>query len=224
MYQESENLLKVENVAVFRSDLPLFETIDFQLRSGEALQISGTNGSGKTSLLRCLCGLSSRYSGEIYWNGELVSSNAHQIHSQVLYLGHALGLKPRLTVGQNLSFYQGLRFDADQLSIEKALKALKIERYLDEQVANLSAGQKRRVTLARIISEPVKLWILDEPMVALDTEGQAWLETASNQHLINGGIIILTSHQPLKGIDNLSSLELQPADLKRFYKQLGEQE
>ncbi|MEP1740373.1 MAG: cytochrome c biogenesis heme-transporting ATPase CcmA [Kangiellaceae bacterium] len=224
MYQESENLLKIENLAVFRSDLPLFETIDFQLISGEALQISGTNGSGKTSLLRCLCGLSSRYSGSIYWNGKLISSNTHDIHKQILYLGHALGLKPRLTVNQNLSFYQQLRFDADQPNIHRALKALKIENYLDEQVANLSAGQKRRVALARIISEPVKLWILDEPMVALDTDGQAWLEEVCNQHLSKGGLIILTSHQPLKGIDNLTSLTLQPADLNAFYKRLGEQE
>jgi heme exporter protein A len=224
LYQESENLLKIENLAVFRSDLPLFETIDFQLISGEALQISGTNGSGKTSLLRCLCGLSSRYSGSIYWNGKLISSNTHDIHKQILYLGHALGLKPRLTVNQNLSFYQQLRFDAEQPSIHRALKALKIENYLDEQVANLSAGQKRRVALARIISEPVKLWILDEPMVALDTDGQAWLEEVCNQHLSKGGLIILTSHQPLKGIDNLTSLTLQPADLNAFYKRLGEQE
>ncbi len=224
MYQESENLLKIENLAVFRSDLPLFETINFQLRSGEALQISGTNGAGKTSLLRCLCGLSSRYSGEIRWNDELVGLNSSSIHQQLLYLGHGLGLKPKLTVHQNLSFYQELRFEADQSSINDALTALKIHQYLDEQVANLSAGQKRRVTLARIISEPVKLWILDEPMVALDTEGQSWLEEVCNRHLKNGGMMILTSHQPLTGINNLTSLELQASDLEAYYRQLGEQE
>jgi heme exporter protein A len=222
LYQESENLLKIENLTVFRSDLPLFDTITTQLKSGQALQVSGSNGSGKTSLLRCLCGLSSRYTGEILWNNKAVGAINHEFYQQLLYLGHDLGLKPRLTVKQNLTFYQSLRFKSNPNAIIQALQALKIERYLDEQVANLSAGQKRRVTLARIISEPVKVWILDEPMVALDLDGQAWLESVCNAHLASGGLIVLTSHQPLTGLNNLSSLQLQPADLKAFYQKMGE--
>ena len=222
MYQETENLLKIVDLAVFRAELPLFEAISFELKSGEALQISGTNGAGKTSLLRCLCGLSSRYSGQIHWNGREVDANNRELQQQLLYLGHSLGLKPRLTVNQNLTFYQSLRFPPDQASIAEALQALKITNYLDEPVDNLSAGQKRRVTLARIVSEPVSLWILDEPMVALDIDGQKWLEKVCNRHLASGGTIILTSHQPLKGIDNLTSLELQPADLQAFYRKIGE--
>ncbi len=220
MYQKAENLLKIENVAVFRSDLPLFDAISFQLGSGQAIQISGTNGAGKTSLLRCLCGLSTRFTGDILWNGQAVSSDSASIQRQLLYLGHGLGLKAKLTVNQNLAFYQKLRFDQDQAAINQALSALKIAQYADEPVANLSAGQKRRVSLARIISEPVKLWILDEPMVALDIEGQAWLEAVCNQHLAAGGLLITTSHQPLKGINNLTALELKPADLNVFYQQM----
>ncbi|MBV1908557.1 MAG: cytochrome c biogenesis heme-transporting ATPase CcmA [Kangiellaceae bacterium] len=224
MYQQTDNILKIKNLAVFRSELPLFESIDFELRAGNAIQISGTNGAGKTSLLRCLCGLSSRHEGEILWNGRSIDKNKEDYLDQLLYLGHSLGLKPKLTVQQNLRFYQGLRFVQDDDSILEALTALKIAQYLDEMVGNLSAGQKRRVALARVVCEPVKLWILDEPMVALDTEGQKWLERVCNSHLDTGGMILLTSHQKLEGINNLTELTLQIACLASHYEQLKDNE
>ena len=208
---------------MFRSELPLFTPVDFELKSGEAIQISGTNGSGKTSLLRCLCGLSSRHQGVISWNGQSIQSNSEYYYRELLYLGHALGLKPKLTVHQNLAFYQSLRFANDEQSILRALKALKIDSFLDEMVGNLSAGQKRRVALARVVCEPVKLWILDEPMVALDIDGQKWLEETCNQHLTQGGLIILTSHQAITGIDNLRMLNLIEADLEAHYQMLGDE-
>ncbi len=212
-----DNQLKVENLTVFRSDLPLFEPVNFTLSAGEAIQISGTNGSGKTSLLRCLSGLSHRHEGLICWNGANIDTSQKDFYSHLLYIGHALGLKPKLTVEQNLSFYQKLRFSFDNDIILSALEQLSIGAYHDEFVSNLSAGQKRRVALARIICEPVCLWILDEPMVALDTEGQTWLESACNAHLADGGMIILTSHQRITGIDSLTVYQLQDVDLKSAY-------
>lgn len=209
-------------MAVFRSELPLFQPVSFELKSGEALQISGANGSGKTSLLRCICGLSSRHEGKISWNALPIESNSEEYLKTLLYLGHSLGLKPKLTIRQNLQFYQSLRFETDEKPMIKALKALNIEAYIDELVGKLSAGQKRRVALARIICEPVKLWILDEPMVALDVDGQAWLEQTCNKHLKNGGLIIFTSHQAISGIDNLTVLTLEETDLNAYYQMLGD--
>ena len=206
--------LRVENLSVFRSDLPLFEPISFTLGNGECVQIGGTNGAGKTSFLRCLCELSRRYEGNIFWNNEDVTSNTSDFYSNLLYIGHGLGLKPKLTVEQNLSFYQQLRFPLNRALLKDALEQLKVDMYFDEFVGNLSAGQKRRVALARLITESVKIWVLDEPMVALDHEGQSWLEAVSNQHLASGGMVVLTSHQKISNIKGLRMLTLKEARLE----------
>jgi heme exporter protein A len=211
------NQLKVTNLTVFRSDIPLFKSLSFSIKSGQAIQLSGTNGIGKTSLLRCLCGLSQRHEGSIHWNDISLTESQTNYYQQLLYLGHSLGLKPKLSVEQNLHFYQTLRYpqvSQNTKDILEVLKLLNIEAYFDEPVGNLSAGQKRRVALARLILEPVALWVLDEPMVALDSFGQAWLETVCNRHLKEGGMIILTSHQKLIGINGLKEVELQAA---QFY-------
>lgn len=201
-------------MSVFRSELPLFEPVSFSVKAGEAIQISGTNGSGKTSLLRCLCGLSHRHEGMITWNGVNIEESQYEFYATLLYIGHALGLKPKLSVEQNLTFYQQLRFAKNEEIILTALEQLKIGAYHDELVGNLSAGQKRRVALARIICEPAMLWVLDEPMVALDIDGQAWLEKTCNQHLNRGGMIILTSHQTIEGINGLIEYRLKETNWK----------
>ena len=194
--------------------MPLFESVSFTVNSGEAIQISGTNGSGKTSLLRCLCGLSHRHEGLISWNGTSIDEVKDDYYSELLYIGHALGLKPKLSIEQNLDFYPQLRFPQNEDVILQALEQLKIGAYHDELVGNLSAGQKRRVSLARILCEPVGLWVLDEPLVALDVAGQAWLEQTCNQHLSDGGMIILTSHQTIKGINRLTEFCLNETNWK----------
>jgi len=214
LQQKSDNQLKVQDLTVFRSELPLFEPVSFNMKSGDAIQISGTNGSGKTSLLRCLCGLSHRHEGLISWNEGNIDDDKNEFYAQLLYIGHALGLKPKLSIEKNLDFYQQLRFPKDEDSIVNALEQLKIGAYHDELVGNLSAGQKRRVALARILCEPVSLWVLDEPMVALDVDGQNWLEKTCNRHLSNGGMIILTSHQTIKGINGLTEFRLKETNWK----------
>jgi heme exporter protein A len=204
----------------------LFEPVSFTVNAGESIQISGTNGSGKTSLLRCICGISHRHQGHILWNadanrkendladGSVSENESSDMYGNMLYIGHSLGLKPKLTVEQNLKFYQQLRFPENSELIETALEQLNIAVYHDEEVGNLSAGQKRRVSLARLLTEPVSLWVLDEPMVALDLDGQAWLENVCNQHISNDGLILLTSHQQITGINGLVQLELKEADIK----------
>jgi len=208
--------LAIQNLAVYRSDLPLFEPVSLSLSAVSAIQISGTNGSGKTSLLRCICGVSHRHQGAILWNGENIDNSTTDFYDHMLYIGHSLGLKPKLTVEQNLKFFQSLRFSENRSSISDALEQLNIGIYHDEQVGNLSAGQKRRVSLARLLTEPVPVWILDEPMVALDLAGQSWLERSCNQHIANGGILLLTSHQKITGIDGLVEHELKPAEIQIF--------
>lgn len=198
--------------------MPLFNPVDFALSGGNALQIRGTNGSGKTSMIRCLCGLSKRFEGEINYNEHSIDSSHSEFFQSILYLGHKLGLKPKLTVAQNLAFYFGLRShsrakdgaESFEIRMFDALKQLSISAYLDEPVGNLSAGQKRRVSLARLITEPVDFWILDEPMAALDTLGQEWLENACNKHLNNNGMLLVTSHQTIAGINHLKELMLTP--------------
>ncbi len=217
MQQKSDNHLNVQNLTVFRSELPLFEPVSFSMQAGKAIQLSGTNGSGKTSLLRCLCGLSHRHEGLMSWNGVNIVDAQQDYYAELLYIGHALGLKSKLTIEQNLDFYQQLRFRKDEDMIIQALEQLKISAYHDELVGNLSAGQKRRVALARIICEPVALWVLDEPMVALDVEGQAWLEQTCNQHLRDGGMLILTSHQTIQGINGLTEYRLKETNWKETY-------
>lgn len=204
----SENLLQVSDLTVIRSDLPVFDPVSFELQSGQSLQIRGANGSGKTTLLRALCGLNNGHEGAVSWNQASIFENQLDFYRQLLYIGHSLGLKPKLTAEQNLNFYRELRFTANSELVIEALNKLGIGAYSDEYVARLSAGQKRRVALSRIISEPVALWVLDEPMVALDIDGQKWLETMCNQHLERGGILVITSHQPISGISGLRELSL----------------
>jgi len=202
------NRLEIHNLTVSRSELPIFEPVNLTLTAGQSVQIRGANGAGKTTLLRAICGLCNSHEGEVNWNQHSIFDKSSRFYQDMLYLGHALGLKPKLTAEQNLNFYRELRFQPNAELVVNALEQLGIGAYHDEYVARMSAGQKRRVALSRIISEPVPLWILDEPMVALDIHGQAWLENACNIHLENGGILLITSHQPISGINGLTELTL----------------
>lgn len=203
-----KNSIKISDLTVSRGDLPIFDPVDLNLTSGDSIQIRGVNGAGKTTLLRAICGLCNSHEGNVTWNGHSIFNPESDFYDNLLYLGHSLGLKPKLTAEQNLNFYRNLRFPQDNSLVLKALEQTGVGNYFDEFVARMSAGQKRRVALARIITEPVPLWILDEPMVALDVHGQAWLEQVCNRHLQRGGILIVTSHQPISGIDGLKELHL----------------
>ncbi len=204
--------LEISNLRVMRSDVTVFSGVNFSLESGESLQISGSNGSGKTTLLRAICGLCEHDSGEVLYNAKTTNFIDEQaqnpFYQELLYLGHGLGLKPKLTAEQNLNFYRQLRFFAEPKLVLEALKMLRVGAYFDVLVERLSAGQKRRVALSRLITEPASLWVLDEPLVALDKQGQEWLVEQCNQHLARGGLLIITSHQPIAGINGLRELTL----------------
>lgn len=177
--------LTVQRLAVQRGDRRLFVDLDFTVVAGEAVHLLGANGAGKTSLLRVLAGLAPQAAGEF----AIVDG------SRVIYLGHALGLKPELTVEENLQFLVTLTGQPAQRSIDEALQSVGIARYFDARLGSLSAGQKRRVALARLLLEPAGLWLLDEPFAALDVHAGAWLCQQVDAFVSAGGSVLLTSHQ-----------------------------
>lgn len=212
------NNLQLHEVTCERGNQTLFQPVSFRLSSGEVLQISGVNGSGKTSLLRRVAGLGLIQGGEIFWNGKSIHEIQSLYMSQLSYVGHKLGLKEDLTVAENIeamgkktgvAALRGLRSElrlwphlASLGAVEKAHPASLGTQLQSSQVRDLSFGQKRRVVLAKLILFPRELWILDEPFTGLDREGIEILVNLIEQHRLRGGLIILTSHQdvPLKTI------------------------
>jgi len=186
----SEILLSVDNLGVRRSERWLFRGLSFTLSAGEIVQVVGPNGSGKTSLLRTLSGLLMAAEGQIRWS----MPDEEDIP---LFIGHLPGVKPELSVFENLSLHPiGGQF-ADSDAIEKAIVEVRLAGYEDIPARHLSAGQTRRVALARLLLSKTRCWVLDEPFTSLDVEGCAWLEQQMTQFIQGGGAVLLTSHQPL---------------------------
>ena len=184
------------NLACVRGDRHLFAGLGFTLEPGGRLHVTGENGSGKTSLLRILCGLSPSETGEIRWQNEPIPSLGDEYRNNVLYLGHHNALKEELTALENLRITAALA----GVAMEDAQGAALLERVglagrEELQVRYLSQGQKRRVALSRLLWSSAPLWVLDEPFVALDTAAVSWLAGIVAKHLDAGGMAILTSHQ-----------------------------
>jgi heme exporter protein A len=179
-----------------RGGRPLFAPQSFTLSPGQAMQIEGDNGSGKTSLLRMVCGLAPTASGEVRWDGQAISEVRHAFSRDLLYLGHSLGLKDELSAVENLRVASVLA--GHPVGHEEALQALQAQglgsrSHLPLRV--LSQGQKRRVALARLQLSKARLWVLDEPFVALDTLAVLALQKVLRQHLAQDGLLLFTSHQ-----------------------------
>ncbi|MEY3675009.1 MAG: Cytochrome c biosis ATP-binding export protein CcmA [Pseudomonadota bacterium] len=190
------SLLQALNVSCERGGRQLFQPISFSLAAGAALHLEGDNGAGKTTLLRSLSGLSPLSQGEVLWRGVPSHAAASGFKRELLYLGHALGLKDELTALENVQLNAALA--GQTINREKALQALatqglKSRAHLPLRV--LSQGQKRRVALARLQVAQAKLWLLDEPFVALDTDAVKALQLLLQQHVAQGGALVFTSHQ-----------------------------
>ncbi len=175
----------------------MFSHLSFSVGQGTALQIKGANGSGKTSLLRILCGLSLAETGEIFWNGVSIKKCATEFRACLGYLGHKPGLKPDLTPTENLLALGQLNQVSSQQNIQEILQNFAIGRRQDRPCRQLSAGQNQRIGLARIVLGNSPVWIMDEPVTSLDTAGIDLVTAAMQQHLQNGGLIIFTSHQTI---------------------------
>ncbi|MES2013587.1 MAG: cytochrome c biogenesis heme-transporting ATPase CcmA [Pseudomonadota bacterium] len=189
-------MLLAQGLACLRGDRLLFKNVGFELNAGGLLYVLGENGSGKSSLLRLLCGLLMPEMGEVLWYGKSIKKDSEAYLSDLLYLGHLNGLKDDLTALENLQVNAQLAGDlvAEQ-KILLALKSIGILRCANLPVRVLSQGQKRRVALAQLWLTERKLWILDEPFAALDTASIEVLADRLNQHLANGGMTIITTHQ-----------------------------
>lgn len=187
-------MLEARELLCERDERTLFSGLSFTLNAGEWVQITGSNGAGKTTLLRLLTGLSRPDAGEVLWQGQPLHQVRDSYHQNLLWIGHQPGIKTRLTALENLHFYHR---DGDAAQCLEALAQAGLAGFEDIPVNQLSAGQQRRVALARLWLTRATLWILDEPFTAIDVNGVDRLTQRMAQHTKQGGIVILTTHQPL---------------------------
>jgi heme exporter protein A len=192
-------MLEAKSLSCVRDERILFSELSFTVKPGEIIQVEGPNGAGKTSLLRILAGLAQPESGEVCWRGQNTLRHRENYHQDLLFLGHQPGIKTMLTPFENLQFYQAVRAAPDRQAIWRALEQVGLVGYEDLPVAQLSAGQQRRVALARLWLSECPLWILDEPLTAIDKQGVAELISLFEQHAQQGGMVLLTTHQDLAG-------------------------
>lgn len=179
-----------------RQDRTLFDGFGFRLSPGELIQIEGANGSGKTSLLRILCLLTLPESGEVLWGGVNAEEIRPDFLRELTYIGHTPGVKADLTAHENLAVAAALS-GGIALDPDEALARIGLAGFEDTPARELSAGQTRRVALARLLIHPTRLWILDEPFTALDPKGKAMVEGILGEHCARGGMAIITTHQPV---------------------------
>lgn len=189
--------LEAVGLACERDWRMLFEHLELHLAAGDMLQISGPNGSGKTSLLRLLSGLMRPTSGEIRLDGKPLAEQGSELARMLLWIGHAAGIKDLLTAEENLAWLCALHQPASRETIWQALAAVGLRGFEDVACHTLSAGQQRRVALARLYLDSPPLWILDEPFTALDKQGVAQLEAHLAAHCERGGMVVLTTHHTL---------------------------
>ncbi len=199
--------LSAHDLSCIRDDRLLFKDLNLSLQPGDLLQIEGHNGSGKTSLLRILCGLLLPESGEVRWNGENIETVRSDYYAELNYVGHLHGVKGELTPLENLRVAQAFSAKPKTLDLSAVLAQIGLRGFEDVPARTLSAGQRRRVALARLLLSETRLWILDEPFTSLDKTGIEVIETLLHAHAAQGGIAVLTSHHPVRS-EQLQRLRL----------------
>ena len=189
--------IQANSLQLWRGERHVLDGVDLKVSAGEMLQVTGANGSGKTSLLRALCGLMHIEDGRVLWAERNIHDDLPAFHSQLVYLGHEPPLKADLSARENLHFWVGIRRAISRADITGALERVGAGTWADQPVRALSAGQKRRVALAGVILFEAPLWLLDEPATNLDADGQRLVGSLIEAQLSAGGVVVVAVHQHL---------------------------
>lgn len=201
-------LLEADGLECIRDDRTLFRDLAFRLEAGQALLLEGRNGSGKTSLLRILCGIRLPDAGAVNWCGKNISRLGPDYYEHTAYVGHRDGIKQDLTPLENLAVARALG-KPSETALEAVLEQVDLYGYEDVMTRNLSAGQQRRLALSRLLVVDAPLWILDEPFTSLDVHGIGLIEDLLEAHTRNGGMLAMTSHHTV----NLVNTPVHPINL-----------
>lgn len=182
---------------LWRGDRPVLRGLSVDVAAGACIHVAGPNGSGKTTLLRVLAGLLTPERGSVLWQSAPVAGDRESYGAAICYLAHSDGLKPDFTARENLAFEVGLRRLVSASAIEAALARVALSAARDQPARSLSAGQRRRLAMARVMLTAAPLWILDEPFTNLDAAGIECLSEVIAEHLDAGGAALIAAHQPL---------------------------
>ncbi|HUI60708.1 MAG TPA: cytochrome c biogenesis heme-transporting ATPase CcmA [Steroidobacteraceae bacterium] len=193
----SERRLEAVDLHLWRGDRHVLRGLEFSLGGSECLQVTGSNGSGKTSLLRTLCGLMWPEQGRVLWGGSDIRRDMPAFHTDLAYIGHEPPLKADLTPRENLLYWAGIRRRLTGDEANDALSRVGAAAWGDRPVRTLSAGQKRRVALAGLMLLAAPLWLLDEPTTNLDAEGQQLVSSLIREQLARGGLVVAAVHHEL---------------------------
>lgn len=200
-------LLETRDLSCIRNDRLLFEHLNLSLEPGQMLLVEGPNGCGKTSLLRILTGLRLADSGEVRWRGQSIERLAGDYYEQVNYVGHHDGIKLELSCLENLRLARAMGIPTD-CELDTVLERVNLYAEGETEVASLSAGQRRRLALARLLATEAVLWILDEPFTSLDRDSMALFSDVFERHLQSNGVVVMTSHHEIELAGKVISLRL----------------
>ena len=189
------NILKVKNLNCQRSGKVVLQGLNFEVEAGKNVEIIGSNGSGKTTILRLLLGFINDYDGDIYWNDSEVPSKLQEKDIHCFYQGHQIGIKPLLTVYENLKFSSS-GFNSSEEEITSVANKVGIKTFLNRQSASLSAGQKRRIAIGRWLLKDFNLYLIDEPFTTLDDEGVELIKDVVTELNNKGASFLITGHRP----------------------------
>ena len=192
------SFFEIKNISCIRGNKLLFKNLNFKLNNKELLVIKGANGSGKTTLLKILSGLFKPISGSIILNKKNINLLKDEYFKNFEYIGHENAIKGALTVRENLNFYLKIKKNLTEKNLGKTIKTFNLKNLLDIKIENLSSGEKRRVSLSRLILSNSKIWFLDEPTNGLDKKNILSFFRILKEHLRNGGLAIIASHDEIK--------------------------